>query len=249
MTKCKDFYIVEKEDDDVETAFNRLLLIILFAAFFLFGSAMPYVLTSLDALPEEIENILVKNVPVEVEKEVVKYVEKTGMKTSDFVLMLNPKVDPVIAEKIGESVDKHGRTYQLPRKLVLGIIKKESYFNPFAKSKVAIGLMQIYPKYHQNKIDALGIKDQRELYHIDKNIEIGCQIFREYLDQANGDLDEAFHKYLSKNATKEQKDAYMNSVLTTYALLDIIEFQHKNTIIKENKEEENQIEKGKENDS
>jgi len=177
-------------------------------------------------------------VEVPVEKEIIKYVEKTGMKTSEFVTILNPKVDPIIAEQIGMSVDKHAKNYQLPRKLVLGIINKESAFNPFAKSNVAIGLMQIYPKYHQDKIDDLKIKDKRKLFHIDINIEIGCKIFREYFDQTDGDLDETFHKYLSKNATKEQKDKYKNNVLTTYAMLDFIEFQHKNTIIKEEDVEE-----------
>ena len=84
----------------------------------------------------------------------------------------------------------------------MAIIKKESFFNPFAKSKVAFGLMQVYPKYHKEKLEQRAVKDERQLYHIALNVDVGCQIFKEYYDASNGDLDETFHKYLSKKATK-----------------------------------------------
>lgn len=169
-------------------------------------------------------------VPIEVEKQVdvIKYVEMTGMPTAQFVMHFNPRVDPAIAEQIGNAVDKYSKEYQIPKKLILGIIKKESTFNPFAKSSVAFGLMQVYPKYHQEKIDKLGIKDQRELYHIDNAINLGCQIFREYYTASNEDLDETFHKYLSKKATKEQVNAYKNAILTAWARMEMMEYEYKN---------------------
>jgi hypothetical protein len=156
--------------------------------------------------------------------EKVKYVEKEGMETKDFIEHLNPRIDPIIAEKIGDAIDEYSKKYQLPRKLILSIIYKESTFNPLAKSNVAFGLMQIYPKFHPEKIKALGIKDQRKLYHIDTNINIGCQIFREYFDASKGDLDETFHKYLSKKATKEQRDKYKNRILNTWSEMDLYEY-------------------------
>lgn len=173
---------------------------------------------------------VIKEIPVEkkVEVEIIKYREKEGMPTSEFITFINPRIDPTIANQIGESIDKHGKTYQLPRKLILSIIKKESFFNPFAKSSVAIGLMQIYPKFHREKIKALGINDDRKLYHIDINIELGCQIFREYFTASKYDMTETFHKYLSKSATKEQRDKYKNAILSTWAELEFIEYQYKN---------------------
>ena len=172
------------------------------------------------------EVIIVKEIPIK--EEVIKLVEKGGMKTSEFVVHINPRVDPIIAEAIGVAVDKYSKEYQIPKKLILSIIRKESFFNPFAKSKVAFGLMQIYPKFHKEKIKALGITDNRQLYHIDYNINIGCQIFREYFDATNGNLDETFHKYLSKKATQQQKDAYKNAILTSWARLEFMEYQRKN---------------------
>lgn len=177
---------------------------------------------------------------VVVNKKTIKYIEKSGMDTKDFVKYLNPRIDPVVAEKIGNAVDKYSKKYQLPRKLILSIIKKESSFNPLAKSSVAFGLMQIYPKFHLKKIEALGIKDQRKLYHIDININIGCQIFREYFDKSKGDLDETFHKYLSKKATKKQRDRYKNKILTTWAEIDLYEY-----LTKKEKEKEKENEKEK----
>ena len=176
-------------------------------------------------------------VPIEIEKrvEVIKYVEMTGMPTSQFIRHFNPRVDPTIAKQIGGAVDKYSKEYQIPKKLILGIIKKESTFNPFARSSVAFGLMQVYPKYHQDKIDKLGIKDQRELYHIDNAINLGCQIFREYYKASNEDLDETFHKYLSKKATKEQVNAYKNAILTAWARMEMMEYEYKNK--KENEDE------------
>ena len=172
--------------------------------------------------------IVEKEVTIEKEKEVIKYIEKENMKTSEFITHINPRIDAVIAEEIGRAVDKYSKEYQIPKKLILAIIRKESFFNPFAKSTVAFGLMQVYPKFHQEKLKNIGIKDNREIYHIDKNINIGCQIFKEYFDASNGDLDETFHKYLSKRATKQQRDAYKNDILTAWARMEFMEYLRKN---------------------
>lgn len=179
-----------------------------------------------DALKVKKEVVKIK----EVEKEVIKYIEKDGIPTYEFVTHFNPRVDPIIAKQIGESVNRYSKKYQLPRKLILSIIKKESFYNPFAKSKVAYGLMQVYPRFHKEKMAKRGISDERMLYHIDVNIDIGCEIFREYFDQTKGNLDETFHKYLSKTATKEQKDAYKNAILTSWARMEFMEYQRRNEI-------------------
>lgn len=196
-------------------------------------------------LVKEIEKEIIKE--IEKEKEIIKYVEKGGMKTSEFVSAVNPRVDPSIAEAIGTAVDRYSKEYQIPRKLILSIIRKESFFNPFAKSKVAFGLMQVFPKFHKEKIEALGIKDEREIYHIDNNVNLGCQIFKEYYTASNGNLDETFHKYLSKKATKEQRNAYRDAILTSWAMFEMMEYKYKNQQLEEEKESVEE-EKDKENE-
>ncbi len=164
-------------------------------------------------------------------KEVVKYLEKVveiakpSIPTSELIMFLNPKVDPAIAGIIGIEVNTASKKYNLPRYLIISIMRRESNLNPLAASKVAIGLMQIYPKWHPDKV-AEYTRDQ--LYHIPVNVDIGCQIWAEYFKQEKGDLDKTFHAYLSKNASQSMKNGYKTDILTYIARLNIYEFQRLN---------------------
>jgi hypothetical protein len=166
---------------------------------------------------------------VEVEKEVIKWVEHLRMPTHLMIEHLKPSLDPDVAKKIGLSVEKYSKEYQLPKKLILSIMYHESSYDLFAKSKAgAIGLMQVLPKFHQDKIDDMGITDQRKLYHIDNNINLGCKIWKTYYDASDKDIDETFHSYLSKNASEEVKNKYKTKILETWARLEFLEFQYEN---------------------
>lgn len=174
---------------------------------------------------------IIKEVPVEKEVEVIKikWVEHLKMPTVMFITHLKPSLDPDVAKQIAEAVDEHSKQHQLPKKLILSIIFKESSFNIFARSKSnAIGLMQVIPKFHKDKIDAMGITDQRHLYHIKTNIDLGCRVWRTYYDASKKDLDETFHRYLSKNASEETKNKYKSSILEVWARLEFLEFQYEN---------------------
>ncbi|MBU3725318.1 MAG: lytic transglycosylase domain-containing protein [Burkholderiaceae bacterium] len=66
--------------------------------------------------------------------------------------------------------------------LLLAVISIESAFNPFAESAMgAVGLMQIMPKAHADKLKAFG----GEKLALDPwvNMQVGAQILREYLDR------------------------------------------------------------------
>lgn len=171
------------------------------------------------------EKILPKKIPAPeivekiVEKEIIHYVERSKTKTSDFLLHLNPDIDPALAEIIANSVDEMSKKYQLPRKLVCSIIRKESNMNPFAKSRVgAVGLMQVMPKIHAERYKG------QNLWHIKTNIDVGCSIFREYLDKENGNMYSTFHRYLSKNATKDQLNAYAGDIYENWSKLEMFDY-------------------------
>lgn len=173
-----------------------------------------------------VERVEIKTVEVEKKVNVIKYVVRE-VPTHEFITYLNPRVDPSMAKQIGVAVDTNSKKHGLPKLLVLAIIYKESSFNPLANSKVAYGLMQIYPKYHQEKLEERGIKDKRMLYHIDVNVDIGCQIFKQYYEASKGDLSETFHKYLSKKATKAQRDRYEKRILTAWAKMEFYKNERK----------------------
>jgi hypothetical protein len=64
--------------------------------------------------------------------------------------------------------------------LVLAVIAVESRFNPVAESGMgARGLMQIIPKYHQEKLVSRG--GEVALLDPESNIEVGTQILKEYV--------------------------------------------------------------------
>lgn len=172
-------------------------------------------------------------IPVPIEKKVevekIKWVEHIKIPTYTMIEHLKPSVDPDVAKKIGSAVDTYSKEYQLPKKLIMSIMFHESSFDLNARSKAgAVGLMQVLPKYHQDKIDEMGINDKRKLYHINNNINLGCKIWRAYYDASDKDLDETFHRYLSKNASEDQKNAYKNKILETWARLEFLEFQYEN---------------------
>lgn len=168
--------------------------------------------------PPEIKEIE-KKVEVPVEK--IKYVKQSGLKTPtvELITVLNPKIDPQLAKIIAEHVEIASSKYGLPIPLILSVIRKESNYNPLAVSKAgAVGLMQVMPKIHKDKY-----KD-RNLYHISTNVDVGCQILREYLDK-EGTLDKMFHAYLSKGASKEVVNKYRNDIKAFWVKLEMHDYE------------------------
>lgn len=170
-----------------------------------------------------------------VEKEVIKYVEQSKTLTKDFLVHLNSDLDPRMADVIAEEIDKASKKYRLPRKLICAIMRQESKIDPFAKSHVgAVGLMQVMPKIHKEKYEG------RNLWHISTNVDVGCEIFREYLDKEKGNMDKAFHRYLSKNASKKEVKEYQGKIEHFWAKLEMYEYLS-NVEQKENQEEPKEL--------
>jgi soluble lytic murein transglycosylase-like protein len=77
--------------------------------------------------------------------------------------------------------------YQLDPYLLLALISVESGFNPYAESTVgALGLMQIMPQVHAEKFKAFG--GGAKALDPWVNMQVGAQIFREYLDRFGSDI-------------------------------------------------------------
>lgn len=78
--------------------------------------------------------------------------------------------------------------YKLPPMLIAKIIKLESDFNPRETSHMdALGLMQIRRGH---------AKRGENLYDPVTNIEFGCRILREYVNEFNGDMHRGLSAYL-----------------------------------------------------
>lgn len=183
---------------------------------------------------EVIENNMPKIEPPET-KEVIRYIEKKdAIPTWKLIQHLNGRINKEMALVISSEINKAHEKYGLPKKLIIAIMRKESNLDPLARSKnkegkiIARGLMQIFAKWHPEKMEGITLE---ELYHVDINVNMGCQIFREYYDKSNGDLAETFHKYLSKRASKADAKRYMDEILKWWATLEMYEYNKESTMI------------------
>lgn len=92
----------------------------------------------------------------------------------------------------------------LDPELLIAIIQKESSFRPKVQSRYgAQGLMQVVRRWHRDKLHP-----SESLFDPEVNIRVGVDVLEEYLDQANGNLDDALRKY-SGNAR-----GYANRILS-----------------------------------
>lgn len=100
--------------------------------------------------------------------------------------------------------------------LLIAVISIESRFNPYSQSAIgAQGLMQIVPRFHQEKIPA-GAKAQAFLDPV-TNVRVGARILQETIQQA-GDLMAGLQRY--GGATNDEDQAYANKVMAEKRLLD-----------------------------
>lgn len=181
--------------------------------------------------PQYIREVINKNMPSLPEpilKQEIRYIEKqNAIPTWKYIQHLNGRLNENTAKVIAEAVDRSHEKYGLPRKLIIAIMKKESDLNPLARSRsskgeiLARGLMQVFAKWHPEKMKGISLE---QLYHIDINTNMGCEIFRDYYDESDGDLTETFHKYLSKRASKADAKKYMDEILKWWATLEMYEY-------------------------
>ena len=93
--------------------------------------------------------------------------------------------------------------------LVLAVISVESRFNPIAESGMgAKGLMQIIPKYHLDKLNAVGGEDA--VFDPESNIYIGARILQEYVHRT-GTLEGGLQFY--NGALRDNSAQYARKVL------------------------------------
>ena len=110
--------------------------------------------------------------------------------------------------------------HRLDALLILAVMAIESRYNPVAESVMgAKGLMQVIPKYHQEKLYQHG--GDQSLLEPEVNILVGAQILREY-QRRFGDVETALQMYAG--ALDEPTSAYSAKVLAEKARLDVLRF-------------------------
>ena len=107
------------------------------------------------------------------------------------------------------SAYRAGAEHRVDPLLILAVVAVESKFNPVAQSMLgAKGLMQVLPKFHQDKLFEHG--GDSALLDPEVNIQIGTQILREYLRRF-GETETALQMYAG--AFDEPSSQYAGKVL------------------------------------
>jgi len=156
---------------------------------------------------EELKQASSENIEL---KEQIVTLTKGNKNIVPIIKRLRPQLDDKIVEEISQAIVKYSREYRFPPEFITHLIKRESGFDVLAVSnKGASGLMQVLPKYHEDKMKKMGITNG-QLFHIDNNIKLGCWILREYYNDT-GSIEKALTKYVGGN-----HNGYINDILTGY---------------------------------
>ncbi len=112
-------------------------------------------------------------------------------------------------ERMVQAADRAAAEVGLDPLLVLAVISIESRFNPIAESAMgAKGLMQIIPKYHRARLEALGGEDS--VLDPESNILLGAQILQEYV-RRTGTLEAGLQYY--NGAFSDESAQYAQKVM------------------------------------
>lgn len=113
------------------------------------------------------------------------------------------------ARAIIKSVKYWSKVYHVPEQIVWKVMYVESRFvRTQVSPKNAVGLMQIVPQWHGEKLDDVTKKD---LFKVDLNVRVGVRILSEYLERY-GSLNKALYAYNGLNGVPGEYAKLVNSV-------------------------------------
>ncbi|MGA8048690.1 MAG: transglycosylase SLT domain-containing protein [Burkholderiales bacterium] len=147
-------------------------------------------------------------------------VEREQRAVADFIAKRYRVADQAVAGFVSTAY-RAGRRFAVDPLLILAVMAVESRYNPVAESNVgAMGLMQVLPKFHLDKLSQHGGKDA--LLDPEVNIQVGTQILREYLKRF-GETETALQVYAG--AIDEPTSQYASKVLAERSRLKQIQQQ------------------------
>lgn len=126
------------------------------------------------------------------------------------------RVSPEALLPVFETAQSAARELRLDPLLVIAVIGIESGFNPISQSPMgAQGLMQIIPRYHQDKLPKAA--GSRAFFDPVTNVEMGARILQEMIRRQGG-LMEGLQAYAG--APDDAEQTYANKVLAEKSRLE-----------------------------
>jgi hypothetical protein len=126
------------------------------------------------------------------------------------------RVSAEALQPVFEAAQAAGREWRVDPLLIVAVISIESRFNPISQSPMgAVGLMQIIPRYHQDKLP----KDagSRAFFDPVTNVQMGARILQESI-QRQGGLMEGLQYYAG--AIDDTEQTYATKVIAEKTRLE-----------------------------
>ena len=108
------------------------------------------------------------------------------------------------AKEYAKYVMEAAHRYSIEPSLITAIIITESTAKVNARSRYAVGLMQVYWQLHKKTIGAQfpHIRTEKILMEPRNNIMVGTWLFSQYMLSCKGDVTKALRRYLGSKATQ-----------------------------------------------
>ena len=121
----------------------------------------------------------------------------------------NRHVSYSTANSYANFVLEAGARYGIDPGLIAALIVKESTVKANARSRYAVGLMQVYWKLHRKAIMAQfpHIKTEKDVIEPRNNIFVGVWLYSRYLKDCGGNEKAALRRYLGQNSQR-----YLNQI-------------------------------------
>jgi len=103
-----------------------------------------------------------------------------------------PKISVKDAETISVKVSTLSKKHNVDFDLLVGLIETESSFNPKAKYKGNVGLMQVSYSVWKNHF---AIPSVDKLHNIEYNVNTGIKILKGYMKSSGGNVKKALVRY------------------------------------------------------
>lgn len=122
-------------------------------------------------------------------------------------IVINRIVDDGIPNEVKQAAEKWGKHYGICPELIEALAYEESRYisDVVSKDGSCIGLCQVNPKCHKNRMEKLGVTD---LTDIDGNIAVATDYLAELFEQYEGDVDILLMAY---NGDSSWKNGHISS--------------------------------------
>ena len=131
------------------------------------------------------------------------------MKAALDIVVQRYRVSPEALKPVFDAIQSIARERNLDPLLLVAVISIESRFNPFSQSPMgAQGLMQIIPRYHQDKVPPAA--GEQPFLDPVTNVRIGAHVLQEAI-QRQGGLVDGLQYY--GGAVDDEEKTYATKVL------------------------------------